>query len=125
MLENVDTHTYGDKKTDHVIQYRVNCIFGKHFLNERVTVQAQMLKGLLSSRKLKEAMTLLGIRKSTKDKKMKENVIQNINSAINSIRRSRHKNVSAIRRAIHMAVVSSSTKENLLVKYMARALGTS
>ena len=69
MLENVDTHTYGDKKPDHVIRYRVNCIFEKYFLNERVTVQAQMLKGLLSLRKLKEATTLLGIQKSTKDKK--------------------------------------------------------
>ena len=69
MLENVDTHTYGDKKPDHVIQYRFNCIFEKYFLNKQVTVQAQMLKDLLSSRKLKEATTLLGIRKSTKDKK--------------------------------------------------------
>ena len=50
---------------------------------------------------------------------MKENVIQNINSAINSIRRSRHKNVSVVRRAIHIAVVSSITKENCLVKFMA------
>ena len=56
---------------------------------------------------------------------MKENVIQNINSAINSIRRSRQKNVLVVHRAIHMAVVSSSTKENRLVKSMARALGTS
>ena len=54
-----------------------------------MTVQAQMLKGLLSLRKLKDATTLLGIQKSTKDKNMKENVIQNINSAINSVRRSR------------------------------------
>ena len=44
----------------------------KYFLNERVTVQVQMLKGLLSLRKLKEATTLLGIRKSTKDKKRNE-----------------------------------------------------
>ena len=56
---------------------------------------------------------------------MKENVIQNINCAINSIKRSRQKNVSVVRRAIHMAVVSSSIKENFLVKSMARALGTS
>ena len=56
---------------------------------------------------------------------MKENVIQNINSAINSIRRSKHKNVLVVRRAIHMAVVSSITKENRLVKSMVRALGTS
>ena len=56
---------------------------------------------------------------------MKENVIQNISSAINSIRRSREKNVSILRRGIHMAMVSSSTKENHLVTSMARALGTS
>ena len=48
MSENVDTHTYGDKNPDHVIRYRVDRIFEKYFLNERVTVQAQMLKGLLS-----------------------------------------------------------------------------
>ena len=89
MLENVDTHTYGDKKDDHYIRYHVNHIFDKYFIKEKVTVQAQMLKGLLSLRKLKEATTLLGIRKSTEDKKIKENVIQNINSAINSIGRSR------------------------------------
>ena len=56
---------------------------------------------------------------------MKENVIHNINSAINSIIRSRQKNVSVACREIHMAVVSSSTKENRLVKSMAQALGTS
>ena len=56
---------------------------------------------------------------------MKENVIQNINSAINSIRIFIQKNVSNACREIHMAVVSSSTKENRLVKSMAQVLGTS
>ena len=67
MLENVDTHTYRDTKADHYIRYRVNHIFEKYFIKEKVTIQAQMLKGLISLRKLKEATTLLGIRKSTKD----------------------------------------------------------
>ena len=84
-----------------------------------------MLKGILLLKKIKEATTLLGIRKSTKNKKMKENVIQNINNTINSIKRSRDKNVSILLRGIHMAMVSSSTKENHLVTSMARALGTS
>ena len=61
MLENVDTHTYGDKRANHVIRYCVKHIFDTYFIKENVTVQAQ--------RKLKEATTLLGIRKSTKDKK--------------------------------------------------------
>ena len=56
---------------------------------------------------------------------MKENAIKNINSAINSMKISRQKKILVVRRAIHMAVVSSSTKENRLVKSMARALGTS
>ena len=70
-------------------------------------------------------MTLLGIQKSTKDKKMKENVIQNISSTINSIKRSREKYVSIVCRGIQMARVSSSTQENHLVTSMAQALGTS
>ena len=69
MLENVDTHTYGDKRVDCVIQYRVKHIFDTYIINKNVTVQAQMLKGIISLRKLKEATNLLGIRKSTKDKK--------------------------------------------------------
>ena len=99
MLENVCTRTYGDKKPDYFIRYRVEKILEMFFKTE-VTVQAQMLKGLLSSRKLKEATTLLGIRKSTKDKKMKEEVIKNMSSAIESIKRSRDKDVSNIRRGI-------------------------
>ena len=69
MLENVDTHTYGDKRVDHVIRYHVKIIFDTYFIKENVAVQAQLLKGLLSLRKLKEATTLLGIQKSSKDKK--------------------------------------------------------
>ena len=109
MLENVDTNTYGDKKADHVIRYRVNHIIDSFFKDETVTVQAQMLKSLLTSKKLKEATTLLGIRKSTKDKKM-DNVIQNISSALNPIGRSRKKSDLDARRSIQMVVVSSITK---------------
>ena len=57
------------KKLNHYTRYRVNRVFEMYFINEQVIVQAQMLKGLLSLRKLKEAMTLLGIRKSTEDYK--------------------------------------------------------
>ena len=67
MLENVDTHTYRDTRADHVIRYRVNRIFDTYFIKENVAIQAQLLKGIKSLRKLKEVVTLLGIRKSTKD----------------------------------------------------------
>ena len=56
---------------------------------------------------------------------MKENVIQNINSALKSIRRSRTKSDLDARRAIQMEMVSSSTKENRLVKSIPQVLGTS
>ena len=36
MLENVDTDTYGDKKSDHVIWYRVKCIIDMFFKDENV-----------------------------------------------------------------------------------------
>lgn len=67
----------------------------------------------------------MGIPKSIKDKKVKENVIQNINSALKSIGISREKNDIDARREVQMAVVSSSIKENNLVKYMEKTLGTS
>ena len=60
-----------------------------------------------------------------KDKKMKENVVQNINSALKLVGRSRKKSDLDAHREIQMAVVSSSTKYNHLVKSMAQALGTS
>ena len=56
---------------------------------------------------------------------MKENVIQIIKSTLNSIGISRKKSDLDARREIQMEMVSSSTKENHLVKSMARALGTS
>ena len=52
-LEDFETHTYGNKKYDHVIQYHVNHIFYSLFIKETVAVQAQFFKGLLTSRKLK------------------------------------------------------------------------
>ena len=79
----------------------------------------------MTSKKLKEATTLLGIRKSTKDKNIKENVVQNISSALKSIGRSINTSGLVPHRSIQMVVVSSSTKENHLVKSMAQALGTS
>lgn len=125
MLQNDDIDTYGDKKANHFIWYHVKLIIDKFFKYGTVIVQAQILRGILTSKKLEEATTLLGIRKSMKDKKVKENVIQNINSSLKWIGRSRKKSNIDAHRAIQMAVVSSSTKENCFVKSMAKALGTS
>ena len=61
MLENVNTHTYGDKEANNVIQYRVKRIIDMFFKDENVIFQAQILKILLRSKKLKESTNLLGI----------------------------------------------------------------
>ena len=52
-------------------------------------------------------------------------MIKNMSSAIKSIKRSRVKDVSIVRRGIQMEMVSSSTQENRLVTSMAREMGTS
>jgi len=48
MLENVDTSTYGHKKANHVIRYRVNLIIDKLLKDEIVIAQAQILRGPLT-----------------------------------------------------------------------------
>ena len=97
------------KKVDHIIRYRVKIIIENFFKDESVTFQAQILRGLLTSKKLKDATTLLRIQKSTKDKKVKENAIQNI-SALKSIGRSRNRSDIYALREIQMVFISSSTK---------------
>lgn len=61
MLKNVDADTYGDKKANHVIQYHVKRIIDMFFKDENMAVQAQILRSLLTSKKLKESTTLLVI----------------------------------------------------------------
>lgn len=51
------------KIVDHVIQYHVKLIIDKFFKDENMTIQAHILKGLLTSKKLKEGTILLGIKK--------------------------------------------------------------
>jgi hypothetical protein len=80
ILENVDTDKFGKKKAKHYIRYRTKNMYNTFFKDESVTVQAQLLLCLMKSRKLKEATSLLGIQKSTKDTKVKQNVFNNITS---------------------------------------------
>lgn len=53
-----------------------------------------------------------------KDKKVKENMIYNLNNALQKVGRSSKKNNVDSHRAIQIVVVSSSTKEKRLVKSM-------
>ena len=90
-----------------------------------MTIGAQILRGLLKLKKLKQASTILGIQKSTKDKNVKENVIKNMSSALKSVGRSRKKIDLDESREIQITMVSSTTQIYHLIKYMEEALGTS
>jgi hypothetical protein len=71
ILENVDTHKFGKKKSKHYRRYRTMNMYNTFFKYELVTVQAQVLLCLIKSRTLKEATSLLGIQNLTKDIKVK------------------------------------------------------
>jgi len=83
MLQNVDANIFPDKKPNHVILHCVKQIYDFLFKNESVVTQTQILKGLIKLKRVKEATSLLGIQKLTKDRKMfKNNVFENIASAL-------------------------------------------
>jgi hypothetical protein len=89
-------------------------MYNTFFKDESVTVQAQLLLCLINSRKLKEATSLLGIQKSTKDTKVKHNVFDNITSVLKAFEKSRKKDVSVARRVIQTIVVSYSNIKDRL-----------
>jgi hypothetical protein len=85
ILENVDTDKFAKKKAKHYIRYQTKNMYNTFFKDELVTVQAQLLLCLLKSRKLKEAISLLGIQKSTNDTKVQHNVFNNITNALKDL----------------------------------------
>jgi hypothetical protein len=62
----------------------------------------------------KEATSLLGIQKSKKDTKVKQNVFDNITSVLKDFGKSRKKDVSVARRAIQTTIVSYSNIKDRL-----------
>jgi hypothetical protein len=72
----------GRNKSKHYISYRTKNMYNTFFKDELVTIQAQLLLCLIKSIKLKEATSLLGIQKSIKDTKVKQNVFDNITSVL-------------------------------------------
>ena len=125
MLENINTNKFGEKKATHVIRYRVDQIYEKFFKNELVETQAQLLKGLITYKKLKEATKLLDIKKLTNEKKMNKNVIENIASAIKSMGKSRKKDICDAHKALTTTIVSNTTVTNCLTTQLEKSLGTS
>ena len=89
-----------------------------------MVTQAQILKGLIMSKKLKESTSLLGIKKSTKDAKVKRHVFGNVANALKSFGKSRKGIHRIARRAIQTSIVSSSTKENHLTNFFEKTMGT-
>ena len=100
-------------------------IYNTYFKDESVTTQAQLLLSLLKSTKLKEATSLLGIQKSTKDTKVQQNVFNNITGLLKDFGKSRKKDVSVARRVIQKTFVSSSNIKYRLTRHMEKMMGTS
>ena len=125
MLEDIDCDKYGEKLPIHVAQYRATKIYGDILKECSITGQAQILRCLLVSKTLEDAMSLLGIHKVTKEWKLKHNVIENIGDAIKKFGKSRKKDTSATCRAIQTAIVSASTRQKRLTTQLEQAIGTS
>ena len=79
-----------------------------------MATQAQILRRLLVSKKLREAWSLLDIQKNTKDSKVKQDVFENISNITKTIGKSRKKNISAAHRIIETMIISSSTRQKYL-----------
>ena len=114
ILLNVDREKSGNTKPYHIVWYRAEKMHEQFLEKESMATQAQILKCLLVSKKLREAWSLLGIQKKTKDSKVKQNVLKNIANAIKTIGKSRNKDTSVARRIIQTMIFSSSTRQKRL-----------
>ena len=76
MLQNVDRKKISNTKPYHIVQYHAEKMHEQFLEKELVATQAQILRCLLVSKKLKEAWSLLGIQKKTKDSKVRKNVFE-------------------------------------------------
>jgi hypothetical protein len=100
-------------------------MYNTYFKNESVITQAQLLLSLLKSRKLKEATSLLGIQKSTKDTKVQQNVFNNITSVLKDFGKSRKKDVCVARKTLQTTIVSERNIKDRLTLHMEKTLGMS
>ena len=124
MLQNVDKEKFGNTKPDHIVRYHAEKMHEQLLEKESVASQAQILRCLLVSKKLKEAWSLLGIQKMTKDSKVNKNVFENIANAIKLIRKSRKEDTSAACRIIQTMIISSSTRQKRLTTQIAKVIIT-
>ena len=125
ILENVDTDKFGKKKAKHYIRYWAKNIYNTYFKDESVTTQAHLLLSLLKSRKLKEATSLLGIQKSTKDTKVQQNVFNNITGLLKGFGKSRKENVCAARKTLQTTIVLGNNIKDHLTRHMEKMMGMS
>ena len=125
MLQNVDKEKFGNTKPDHIVRNHAEKMHEQFMEKELVATQAQIFRCLLVSKNLKEAWSLLGIKKKTKYSKVKQNVFENIANAIKMIGKSRKKDTSAARRIIQTSIISSSTREKCLTTQITKVIRTS
>ena len=124
MLQNVDKEKFGNTKPDHIVRYRAKKMHEQFMENESMATQTQILRCLLVfeevegipkkvSKKLKEAWSLLGIQRKTKDSKVKQNVFENIANVIKTIGKSRKKDTSVACRIIQTTLFHLVLNKNV------------
>jgi hypothetical protein len=124
ILEYVDIDKFGKKEAKHYIIYRTKNMYNTFFKDESVIVQDQLLLHLIKSRKLKEATSLLSSQKSTKDKKVKQNVFDNITSVLKYFEKYQKNDVSVAHRVIQTTIVSSRNRKDRLTRNMAKTINS-
>ena len=114
MLQNVDREKFRNTKPYHIVRYHAEKVHEQFLEKGSVATQDQILRCLLFSKKLREAWSLVGIQKKTKDSKVNQDVFKNIANAIKTIGKYRKKDTSAARRIIQTTIISSSTRQKHL-----------
>ena len=114
MLENIDSDKYGEIIAIHIARYCTMQFYDDILQQYLIVGQAQILRCLLVSKKLRGATSLLGIYKVTKESKVKHIVIENISDAVQKIEKSRKKDTKAACRAIQTTIISASTTQKHL-----------
>jgi hypothetical protein len=79
----------------------------------------------LKSRKLKEATSLLGIQKLSKDTKVQQNVFNNITSVLKAFGKSLKEDVCVACKMLQITIVSRSNIKDCLTLHMEKTLGMS
>ena len=123
-LDDATQEEFRNLTPDRIVREHVSNIIKLYFEQQSVLTQAQILHGLIKHKKTKRATKLLGF-KDVKNKNARENVAENVTTALSAFGKSRTNDSRDARRAITIAVVARSTSRNQMVTTMSKMLHVS